>query len=51
MGETEWNRRKAEFRTLPELEGFMAQKALGLKEYEVAEDKLESDKALLDAGR
>lgn len=51
VGEMEWERRKAEFWTLPEFEGFMAQKALDLKEYEAAEDKVESDKALLDAGQ
>lgn len=51
VGETKWERRKAEFGTLPEVEAFVTQKTLKLKEYEAAKDKLESDKALVDGGQ
>jgi len=51
VGEKKWERRKTEFGTLPEVEAFVTQKTLRLKEYEVAMDKLESDKALVDGGQ
>ncbi|KAF2459438.1 hypothetical protein BDY21DRAFT_338253 [Lineolata rhizophorae] len=51
VGEKKWERRRAEFGTLPEVEAFVTQKTLRLKEYEVAKDQLESDKALVGGGQ
>ena len=50
LGAEEWARREKEFDNPAELDAFAAQKVRALDEYDVALEKGEENKALLDSG-